>query len=346
MSTTTTTTAAAAGGRPPPRQPLQPGVKRWIVGIDPGRTNGGACFFDRFEFSARLMLIDFMQRPNPKKRGRVEKTVYDEKHVFMRVHEFVDAFDAVFREAHLVLVEKQMEREHCLFATAMISYVRGRYGPLGVRCVSASQVSIRASFRFQGPDYDARKELSIEAAAPFLGPSVAALCAVRFWKNDATNKRGVHHADPHDGLMLCMYGHYFEAKALALDAAGPRFHPRQKAAGEPPMRAVYTARLYMEAGEAEMAARVAAYDAPGAEEARVEARRAKRAKRAGAVGAAAAGGRRAAVGGRGRAARGRRRAPPPASAAAAAPLSPLSPADIEATVAAVLAAVRARSGTL
>jgi hypothetical protein len=223
--------------------------------------NGGVCFLDRHRCSARLMLIDFMQRHNPK-TGRIEKAKYEERHVYDRVHSFVDDFAVQFSQAHLVLVEKQMRREHLIFAAALVSYLRGKFP--GVKTISVSSRTVRKFFGTSDKDYATRKGFSADIAAPFLGAEANAECRLKFYKGDAADvtvhhrgkaKKGPGHVDPQEALNIALCGYYCEAELVALDETPLVFKKNQARRPQPPVRCVDVGALDLDAGISAIAAR-------------------------------------------------------------------------------------------
>ena len=188
---------------------------RWIVGVDPGRVNLGLCFYDRFTHHARVMLIDLEVMPDPSNGGRLGRSKPAEKHVFSVVEKIVRDFDAVFSNAHLVVVEKQMSgrgkhngtREHIIFSSVLVAYLRGR----GTRCIINSPASVRAFFGIRDGEYETNKDLSEIAARPFIGNSALLQYKIKTNKSDLKN-----HVDGLEALLMCIYAVHCEAKAVAL----------------------------------------------------------------------------------------------------------------------------------
>lgn len=246
----------------------------WVGGVDPGRVNCGVAFLNCVTREAVMMSIDFMIRPNPERGMRLEKGVYEEKHVFSRAQALVDDYDDFFRHARIVGVEKQMRREHLLFAMALTGYIRGKHPHVLV--ITVIPGCVNAFFGTKDKKYEVRKGLAATVAIPpFIGAAATLECARRFYKGDFADKLAraraksgagtpkivAGHVDPQDAFKICVYLYREWYRAAEMDARPIKFpkKPKPVSAKFPliPVRTVRVARVDMRAGLEDIARRKA-----------------------------------------------------------------------------------------
>lgn len=188
---------------------------KWVVGVDPGRVNLGLCFLDRFTHDAELYHIDHTIVFDFES-GFTRKAEQEEKHVFSVVEKLVEDFAQYFKDAHIVVVEKQMRREHLIFAATLVAYLHGRYT---TRVFNVSPVSVRAFFGIRDPDYNERKGLSLIAVEPFLSPRAFRDCLCEFAKPGDFQC----HADAQEAMLLAVYALFDENGIVSRANAARKF---------------------------------------------------------------------------------------------------------------------------